>query len=431
MSNLSSLSHEQLLALKKQLKQQYDTYQAQGLQLNMARGKPGREQLDLSTPLLTCVASAEACISEDGTDCRNYGGLDGLPGMKRLFADLLEVKPENVIVGGNSSLNLMYDTIARAMLYGVLGGTPWAKLERVKFLCPVPGYDRHFTVCESLGIEMVPVEMREDGPDMAAVKDLAENDPAVKGIWCVPKYSNPEGKTYSAAVVDAFAALRPAAADFRIFWDNAYCVHHIRDEHDELKNILDACSAQGRPDMVYIFASTSKITFPGAGVAAMAASEANVADIRRHLSAQTIGPDKINQLRHLRFFKDRAGVEAHMRRHQAILAPKFAAVQEILQGELGELGIADWTHPHGGYFISFNGPDGCAARIVQLCCEAGVVTTPAGATYPYGRDPRDRNIRIAPSVPPLSELRTAISLFTLCVKLAAVEQLEAREPALA
>lgn len=431
MSNLSSLSHEQLLALKKQLKQQYDTYQAQGLQLNMARGKPGREQLDLSTPLLTCVASAEACISEDGTDCRNYGGLDGLPGMKRLFADLLEVKPENVIVGGNSSLNLMYDTIARAMLYGVLGGTPWAKLERVKFLCPVPGYDRHFTVCESLGIEMVPVEMREDGPDMAAVKDLAENDPAVKGIWCVPKYSNPEGKTYSAAVVDAFAALRPAAADFRIFWDNAYCVHHIRDEHDELKNILDACSAQGRPDMVYIFASTSKITFPGAGVAAMAASEANVADIRRHLSAQTIGPDKINQLRHLRFFKDRAGVEAHMRRHQAILAPKFAAVQEILQGELGELGIADWTHPHGGYFISFNGPDGCAARIVQLCREAGVVTTPAGATYPYGRDPRDRNIRIAPSVPPLSELRTAISLFTLCVKLAAVEQLEAREPALA
>lgn len=431
MSNLSSLSHEQLLALKKQLKQQYDTYQAQGLQLNMARGKPGREQLDLSTPLLTCVASAEACISEDGTDCRNYGGLDGLPGMKRLFADLLEVKPENVIVGGNSSLNLMYDTIARAMLYGVLGGTPWAKLERVKFLCPVPGYDRHFTVCESLGIEMVPVEMREDGPDMAAVKDLAENDPAVKGIWCVPKYSNPEGKTYSAAVVDAFAALRPAAADFRIFWDNAYCVHHIRDEHDELKNVLDACSAQGRPDMVYIFASTSKITFPGAGVAAMAASEANVADIRRHLSAQTIGPDKINQLRHLRFFKDRAGVEAHMRRHKAILAPKFAAVQEILQGELGELGIADWTHPHGGYFISFNGPDGCAARIVQLCREAGVVTTPAGATYPYGRDPRDRNIRIAPSVPPLSELRTAISLFTLCVKLAAVEQLEAREPALA
>lgn len=431
MSNLSSLSHEQLLALKKQLKQQYDTYQAQGLQLNMARGKPGREQLDLSTPLLTCVASAEACISEDGTDCRNYGGLDGLPGMKRLFADLLEVKPENVIVGGNSSLNLMYDTIARAMLYGVLGGTPWAKLERVKFLCPVPGYDRHFTVCESLGIEMVPVEMREDGPDMAAVKDLAETDPAVKGIWCVPKYSNPEGKTYSAAVVDAFAALRPAAADFRIFWDNAYCVHHIRDEHDELKNILDTCSAQGRPDMVYIFTSTSKITFPGAGVAAMAASEANVADIRRHLSAQTIGPDKINQLRHLRFFKDRAGVEAHMRRHQAILAPKFAAVQEILQGELGELGIADWTHPHGGYFISFNGPDGCATRIVQLCREAGVVTTPAGATYPYGRDPRDRNIRIAPSVPPLSELRTAISLFTLCVKLAAVEQLEAREPALA
>ncbi|ADU25920.1 aminotransferase class I/II-fold pyridoxal phosphate-dependent enzyme [Ethanoligenens harbinense] len=431
MSNLSSLSREQLLALKKQLTEQYDACRAQGLQLNMARGKPGREQLDLSTPLLTCVSSAEACISEDGTDCRNYGGLDGLPGMKRLFADLLEVRPENVMVGGNSSLNLMYDTIARAMLYGVLGGTPWSRLERVKFLCPVPGYDRHFTVCESLGIEMVPVEMREDGPDMATVKDLAKHDPAVKGIWCVPKYSNPEGKTYSDAVVDAFAALRPAAADFRIFWDNAYCVHHIRDEHDELKNILDACAAQGRPDMVYLFTSTSKITFPGAGVAAMAASETNIADIRRHLSAQTIGPDKLNQLRHLRFFKDRAGVEAHMKKHQAILAPKFAAVQEILQAELGGLDIAEWTHPHGGYFISFNAPDGCAARIVQLCREAGVVTTPAGATYPYGRDPRDRNIRIAPSVPPLSELRTAISLFTLCVKLAAVEKLGTRKPVLA
>lgn len=430
MSTLSSCSHEELLARKEQLTAQYKSFQAQDLHLNMARGKPGADQLDLSIPMLTCVDTAEACMAEGGTDCRNYGGLDGLPETKRLFADILDVKPENVIVGGNSSLNMMYDTVARAMLYGINGSTPWAKLEQVKFLCPVPGYDRHFAVCESLGIEMIPVEMQGDGPDMVVVRQLVESDPAVKGIWCVPKYSNPEGKTYSDAVVDAFASLQPAASDFRIFWDNAYVIHHLRDTHDELKNILDACAAHGHPDMVYIFASTSKITFPGAGVAVLASSKANVAEIKQRMSAQTIGPDKLNQLRHVRFFKNRAGIDAHMKKHQAIITPKFDVVLKILQKELDGLGIAEWTKPNGGYFISFNAPDGCASRIVQLCKEAGLVITPAGATFPYHKDPRDRNIRIAPSMPPLHELHTAISLFTLCVKLAAVEKLLVREPSL-
>ncbi|MFT9055003.1 MAG: aminotransferase class I/II-fold pyridoxal phosphate-dependent enzyme [Ethanoligenens sp.] len=430
MTNLSSRSSKELLMLKEQLAAQYKAYQAQRLNLNMARGKPGKEQLDLSIPMLTCVDSAETCKAEDGTDCRNYGGLDGLPEAKRLFAEILDVQPENILVGGNSSLNMMYDTVARAMLFGVNGSLPWCKLDKIKFLCPVPGYDRHFAVCESLGIEMIPVEMREDGPDMAAVKHLVESDPAVKGIWCVPKYSNPEGKTYSDAVVDAFASLQPAAADFRIFWDNAYVIHHIRDTHDHLKNILDACAAHSHPDMVYMFASTSKITFPGAGVAVLASSVANITEAKQHMSAQTIGPDKLNQLRHLRFFKDLTGLKAHMQKHQAILAPKFSAVLEILQKELGGLGIADWTEPNGGYFISFNAPDNCASRIVELCREAGVVTTPAGATFPYHKDPRDRNIRIAPTMPSLDELHTAISLFALCVKLAAVEKLLAREPSL-
>lgn len=430
MSTLSSCSGEELAALQKKLLAQYKSYQAMGLELNMARGKPGTEQLDLSVPMLACIKSAEACRAENGIDCRNYGGLDGLPETKSLFAEILDVEPDQILVGGNSSLTMMYDTVARAMLYGIGGCTPWSKLEQVKFLCPVPGYDRHFAICESLGIEMITVEMLEDGPDMHTIRKYVENDPAVKGIWCVPKYSNPEGKTYSDAVVNAFASLQPAAADFRIFWDNAYVVHHIKDTHDRLKNILEACKTYGRPEMVYMFASTSKITFPGAGVAVLAACQANLAEIRQHMSAQTIGPDKINQLRHVRFFKDRAGIEAHMQKHQAILAPKFAAVQEILAKELDGLGIADWTNPNGGYFISFNAPDGCASRIVQLCKEAGVVTTPAGSTFPYHRDPRDRNIRIAPTMPPLGELRTAISLFALCVKLAAVEKLMEQTPRL-
>ena len=422
MQSDSSLSREELTRLHARLAKEYAAWQAKGLRLNMARGKPGADQLDLSAGLLTCVSSSEACFAEDGTDARNYGGLTGLPEARRLFAALLEVPAQNVIVGGNSSLNMMYDAVARAMTHGLLGSTPWARLPKVKFLCPVPGYDRHFAVCAHFGIEMIPVEMKADGPDMAAVKRLAESDPAVKGIWCVPKYSNPEGRTYSDAVVDAFAALRPAAEDFRIFWDNAYVIHDLTDRPDRLKNLFETLRAAGKPDMAYIFASTSKCTFPGAGVAAVAASDANIAEIRARMAVQTIGADKINQLRHVRFFKDVAGLRAHMQKHAAILAPKFAAVLEILDRELGATGAADWTRPRGGYFISFNAPDGTAARVVRLCKEAGVTVTPAGATFPYGKDPRDRNIRIAPSAPPLEELKTAITLFALCVRLAAVEK---------
>ncbi|HCB99732.1 MAG TPA: aminotransferase [Ruminococcaceae bacterium] len=423
MSTLSSLSNQELCTLKDRLLNKYHDFQAQGLNLNMSRGKPSAEQLDLSIPILTCIDSRETCLAEDGTDCRNYGSLDGLPEMKRLFAEIMEVQPANIVIGGNSSLTMMYDTIARAMQFGILGNTPWGKLEKVKFLCPVPGYDRHFSITEAFGIEMIPVQMLDDGPDMAVVRKYVENDPTVKGIWCVPKYSNPEGKTYSDTVVDAFASLKPAAADFRIFWDNAYCLHHLNEKHDELKNILEACTAQGHADMVFIFASTSKITFPGAGVAAMAASESNIADIKKRIFFQTIGPDKLNQLRHVRFFKNRAGMETHLVKHAAIIGPKFALVDEILTAELAGLGIAKWTKPNGGYFISFDAMEGCATRIVELCKEAGLCTTPAGSTFPYHHDPCDCNIRIAPTMPPLDELRSAIPLFTLCVKLASVEKL--------
>ena len=422
MAAYTAMSREELSALRAALRKEYEEYQAKGLKLDMSRGKPGAKQLDLSEGMLSVVSTSEQ-TKISGVDARNYGGLDGLPEMKALFAEMLGVAPSEVIVGGNSSLNMMYDTVMRAMLFGILGATPWSKLPCVKFLCPSPGYDRHFAICEAFGIEMIPVAMRDDGPDMDEVERLVSADAAIKGIWCVPKYSNPGGVTYSDAVVRRFAALRPAAEDFRIFWDNAYVVHDLYDTSDALLNILDECRKAGRENLCYIFASTSKVTFPGAGVAAMAASEENLASIRKMLGFQTIGPDKLNQLRHIRFFKDLNGVRAHMRRHAEIIRPKFEIVLNTLQNELSGLDIADWHKPNGGYFISLNVLPGCAKAVHALLKEAGVVMTGAGATYPYGKDPEDRNLRIAPTFPTEQELQTAADMLCLCVKLAACEKL--------
>lgn len=422
-------SRKQLKDEKKKLDARYEAFKARGLKLDMSRGKPGIDQLDMSLPILDCIGSSESCLTEGGVDCRNYGLLDGIPEAKKLFADMLGVAPGEIIIGGNSSLNMMFDTVARAWTRGILGQAPWGGLKAVKFLCPSPGYDRHFAVCEYFGIQMIPVEMKDDGPDMDAVRALAESDPAVKGIWCVPKYSNPQGITYSDEVVRRFAALNPAARDFRIFWDNAYCVHHLTDTPDRLLNILDACRAAGKEDMVYLFGSTSKITFPGSGVAMMAASRRNIDDTKKLLAFQTIGPDKLNQLRHVRFFKNMDGIRAHMAKHAAILRPKFDAVLDRLDAEFSASGLLSWHRPNGGYFISVDTLDGCARRTVQLCAGAGVKLTPAGATFPYGLDPRDRNIRIAPTFPPVEELKAAIELFCLCVRIASVEKLLARAEA--
>ncbi|HEX3026672.1 MAG TPA: aminotransferase class I/II-fold pyridoxal phosphate-dependent enzyme [Clostridia bacterium] len=424
MSEYASLTKRELESEKADLEKKYRGFQQKNLALDMSRGKPGADQLNLSMGILDCINSSQPCRAQDGTDCRNYGLLDGIPEAKALFAQLLEVNPTEIIVGGNSSLTMMYDTVARAYTHGVLHSEePWCRQDKIRFLCPSPGYDRHFAICEHFGIEMIPIEMRSDGPDMDAVKRLVESDETVKGIWCVPKYSNPEGVTYSDAVVDRFAALKPKAPDFRIFWDNAYCVHDLGETSDPLKNILEACRKNGREDMVFLFASTSKISFPGSGVAMMAASCDNVAFIKKQMAAQAIGPDKINQLRHVRYFGDIEGIRNHMKKHAAILRPKFKAVTEGLEKELGGTGLAEWTQPNGGYFISLNTPDGCARETVRLCGEAGVKLTPAGATFPYGKDPRDRNIRIAPTYPPVGELKTAIELLCLCVKLAGVERL--------
>ncbi|MBO6055300.1 MAG: aminotransferase class I/II-fold pyridoxal phosphate-dependent enzyme [Oscillospiraceae bacterium] len=417
-------SREELLALQQELKAHYAEVQAMGLKLNMARGKPCGEQLDLSMEMMDVLSSQVDLDCEDGTDCRNYGVLDGIHEAKALLGDMIEVPPENIIIYGNSSLNVMYDTIARSMTHGVLGSTPWCKLPEVKFLCPVPGYDRHFAITEYFGIEMIPVPMDENGPDMDMVERLVSEDPAIKGIWCVPKYSNPNGITYSDETVHRFARLKPAAEDFRIYWDNAYSVHHLYDDdQDILLEILDECAKAGNPDMVYKFTSTSKISFPGSGIAAIAASENNLKDIRKQLTIQTIGHDKVNQLRHVRFFKNLDGITSHMKKHAEILRPKFEMVEQSLEKELGGLGIGTWTHPKGGYFISFDSMPGCAKRIVDACRQAGVILTSAGATYPYGKDPQDANIRIAPSFPKMEELRKACEVFTLCVKLASVEKL--------
>ncbi|MDD6643178.1 MAG: aminotransferase class I/II-fold pyridoxal phosphate-dependent enzyme [Firmicutes bacterium] len=404
------------------LMNEYERFKALQLSLNMARGKPGREQLDLVRDILTVLDKAEDCADE-GIDVRNYGNLTGIPSAKKLFAALLGTKPEQIMVGGNASLNLMYDLIAKAYTHGLAHSPrPWAKEEKVRFLCPAPGYDRHFKISESFGMELVTIRMTENGPDMDAV-EAAVRDPAVKGIWCVPKYSNPDGIVYSDETIDRLAALRPAAPDFVLMWDNAYCVHEFEGDFAPFRDILSLCAAQGNADMVYEFASTSKITFPGAGVAVMAASEANLKYIESLLTFQTISYDKVNQLRHVRYLKDKENTLALMRRHAAVLAPKFAVVLETLEREIAPLEIARWTKPRGGYFVSLYAMPGTAKRVVGLMKDAGVTLTGAGATYPYGVDPDDSNIRIAPSLPPVAELQQAMAVLCVCLRLAALEKL--------
>jgi DNA-binding transcriptional MocR family regulator len=403
------------------LETRYNAFKEQKLKLDMTRGKPCSDQLNICMDMLD-IPAKELRKASDGTDCMNYGVLDGLPEAKALFADMLEVNTNEIIIGGNSSLNLMYDTVARAMSLGVMGGIPWSKQEKVKFLCPSPGYDRHFAICELFGIEMIVIDMKQDGPDMDTVEKLVSEDETIKGIWCVPKYSNPDGITYSDEVVNRFAALKPKAKDFRIFWDNAYCVHHLSDKPDMLKNILTACKEAGNENMVYIFASTSKISFPGAGVAVMASSVDNINSIKKSLTIQTIGHDKINQLRHVKYFKDVDGINNHMKKHADILKPKFDIVLEILEKELGGKEIASWNKPNGGYFVSLNTLDNCAQEVAKLAQEAGVALTKAGATYPYGKDPLDRNIRIAPTMPPVEELKKAIEIFAICIQLVSAKK---------
>jgi DNA-binding transcriptional MocR family regulator len=424
MSSYEQLNVTELREQHSQLQTIYDGYKNRNLKLDMSRGKPCSEQLDLSMEMLDNVGSDDILKATDGMDCRNYGGVDGLPETKELFSKLLGVHTSEIIVGGNSSLNLMHDTIARAMLHGVYGSAvPWSKLPVVKFLCPSPGYDRHFAICELFNIEMIIVDMLQDGPDMDTIERLVSEDDSIKGIWCVPKYSNPDGITYSDEVVHRLAAMPTKAGDFRIIWDDAYIVHHLTEQPDLLKNMLTACKEAGNPDRVFIFASTSKISFPGSGISVMAASVNNLGLIRKQLSIQTIGPDKINQLRHVRFFPDLEHIQEHMDKHAAIIKPKFDSVLSKLEKELGNKQIAAWNKPNGGYFISLNTLDGCARAVVSMATEAGVTLTQAGATYPYGKDPRDRNIRIAPTFPSLPELETAIEVLCLCVQIVSINKI--------
>ena len=423
MKKYKEMSKDELLTLKTALQEKYEEEQSKGLSLNMARGKPGFSQLALSMKMLDEINSSSDMRTLLGNDTRNYGDLDGIGECRQLMADMMETKKENIVVYGNSSLNIMYDTVSRSMTHGVNGSTPWCKLDKVKFLCPVPGYDRHFKITEFFGIEMINIPLLDDGPDMDLVEQYVNTDPAVKGIWCVPKYANPTGISYSDNVVKRFAALKPAAEDFRIFWDNAYCIHHLyMDKKVHILNIIDECEKAGNPDMVYMFGSTSKITFPGSGVSAIATSPKNVEFIKKQLTVQTIGHDKINQLRHTRFFKNIDGMKAHMDKHAEILRPKFEAVINEFDRELSGLEIGTWTRPVGGYFISFDALDGCAKAIVAKCKEAGVVLTGAGATFPYGKDPKDSNIRIAPSFPEPEELEAAARIFVLCVKLVSIDK---------
>ncbi len=418
-----SMETGELDAAIAQLEKEAEDLKAKGLKLDMARGKPSPEQTDLSRPMLDLVNSSTD-LMDGNIQVNNYGGPDGLPSARKLAAEYLGVDPANVIVNGSSSLNLMHDTVSHAYTHGIGGSKPWGEQGHVKFLCPAPGYDRHFKVTAYYGIENVPVAMHEDGPDMDEVRRLVESDPTVKGIWCVPKYENPMGITYSDEVVRAFANLHPAAPDFRIFWDNAYGVHHLYDDHqDNLIEILAECQRAGNPDMVYKFASTSKITFPGSGIAALATSANNLKDIKEQLKHQTIGHDKVNQLRHVRYFKNLDGIKAHMRKQADIIRPKFECVEDTFETELGGLGIGTWTKPNGGYFISFDSLPGCAREIVDKAKKAGVTLTGAGATWPYHRDPQDSNIRIAPTYPPLDDLKIAAKLFTVCVKMVSAEHL--------
>ena len=423
MTNYSEMEKTALNEEYKKLSDAYSAFKAQGLSLNMARGKPGSKQLDISNDMFRSLTAETDFASADCPDCRNYGNLTGLDSARKLFADILDVDEKMVFVGGNSSLNMMFDTIACMMELGNSGEKPWNQQGKIKFLCPAPGYDRHFGVTQYFGIEMITVPMTENGPDMDMVEELVSSDPTIKGIWCVPKYSNPQGITYSDETVKRFASLKPAAKDFRIMWDNAYIIHDINDTPDKLLNIFDEAKKTGNEDMIFEFCSTSKITFPGAGVAALAASENNLAILKKRYNFQTIGYDKLNMLRHVIYFKNLDGVLAHMQKHRAVLEPRFNMVLDMLDKELSGLGVAAWTKPNGGYFVSVDVMDGCAKRVVALCKEAGVVLTGAGATYPYGNDPKDSNIRIAPTYPPVEELEKAMAIFCICVKMAAIEKL--------
>ena len=421
-------SKEELLQEKSQLEAQYKEFQGKGLKLDMSRGKPSAAQLDLSMGMMDVLDSFTDLKCEAGIDCRNYGVMDGIPEAKRLLGELIEVPADNIIIYGNSSLNVMFDVVSHAFTHGIMGMTPWHKLDKVKFLCPVPGYDRHFAITEYFGVEMINVPMTPDGPDMDMVEKLVSEDPLVKGIWCVPKYTNPQGYVYSDETVRRFANLKPAAEDFRIFWDNAYCIHHLYNgEPAQILNILEECEKAGNPDMVYEFVSTSKVVFPGSGMAALAASTANVASIKKQMAVQTIGHDKVNQLRHVRFFGDNEGMEAHMKKHADLIRPKFEALISIMEEDLGGLDIAEWTNPKGGYFIGFDSMPGCAKEIVAKMKEAGVILTGAGATFPYHIDPQDRNIRLAPTFPTIDELKLASRVFTVCVRLVSAEKLLAEK----
>jgi DNA-binding transcriptional MocR family regulator len=424
MESYQNLSKEQLLALKSELEASYEEKKALNLQLDMSRGKPSPSQLDVSLGLMDALNSNSVLKSEDGTDCRNYGVLDGIPEAKKLMADMMGTTADHIIIFGNASLTIMYDSISRSYTHGVLGSTPWCKLDKVKFLCPVPGYDRHFAITEHFGIEMINVPMTQDGPDMDMVEELVANDDSIKGIWCVPKYSNPQGYCYSDETVRRFANLKPAAKDFRIYWDNAYVIHHLYEDNQvEIPDIISECEKAGNPNLVYEFASTSKVSFPGSGIAAMATSAENLADVKKQMTIQTIGYDKLNQLRHVAYFKNIDGLKAHMKKHADAMRPKFEAVLKVLDEELTGAEIGSWVKPLGGYFISFDAMEGCAKKIVSKCKEAGVTLTNAGATFPYGKDPKDSNIRIAPSFPTPEEMAVATDLFVLCVKLVSVEKL--------
>ncbi len=421
---LQDMSKAELSAFLEEELAKYEDFKGRGLSLNMARGKPSDEQLRLSHKMLEAVGADDSLKDADGTDCRNYGGLDGISSAKKLFADIFGTSEKEVMVFGNSSLNIMYDMLVKAMLFGTGNGAkPWKDCGKIKWLCPVPGYDRHFLITEKLGFEMINIPCDENGPDMDMIEGLVANDGSIKGIWCLPMYSNPTGITYSDEVVKRMASMKTKADDFRIFWDNAYCIHHLTDTPDTLLNLLEESKKHGNEERVYMFASTSKVTFAGGGIAAMSACESNIDYIRSMITVQTIGYDKINQLRHTRFFKDYNGLTEHMKLHAKLLYPKFKAVSDELEKELKPLGIGSWVNPNGGYFISFDSMPGCAKKIVKLCKDAGVVLTGAGATFPYGKDPEDKNIRIAPSFPPIEELKLAAELFCIAVKIASAQKL--------
>ncbi len=423
MTDFTKLSNQELRHHKEESRQRYQQFKSRQMALDMTRGKPCPEQLDLALGMLE-GDTGKAFRTEDGLDCRNYGGLDGIPPAKALFSEYMAVEPDELLIGGNSSLNLMHDTILRAMLKGVMDDAPaWGQLPKIKFLCPSPGYDRHFFICEYLGIEMIPIEMAGSGPKMDVIEDLVAEDDLIKGIWCVPKYSNPTGIVYAGETVERLAKMKTRAVDFRIFWDNAYAVHHLADGPAPLRNILSACKMAGNPDRVFMYASTSKISFAGAGLAIMAGSQANMNWVKNQMAFQTIGPDKLNQLRHVLFFKNLAGIEAHMQKHADILKPKFEAVQNVLASELDRKNIARWSRPQGGYFVSIDTLQGCAAAVIKMAADAGVKLTPAGSTYPYKSDPQDCNIRIAPSFPPLEDIQAAMELVSVCIQLISLEKI--------